>query len=144
MVRKLVTTLLAALLLVGAAGSGALAAQKGNQGQGQESPIVADAIYADGRLFGTILLGDLPFNDNAHSFDKLFMIEGQPAVAEAAPGPGYSGGRWLPVAVTWNTEPYLLTSYAAVQAAASAGDVSLGAPQHDDAFLCPLIPGRPR
>lgn len=140
--RRLVTVVLAALLMVGVVGSGALAAPKGGPGP-QGPPIEPGAIYADGRLFGTILLGELPFNDNPHAFNTLFMVDGQASVAEAAPGPGYKGGRWLPVTVTWNTEPYLLTSSAAVHDAAVAGDVSVGDARHDDAFLCPLIPGGP-
>lgn len=104
------------------------------------SPIVDDAIWADGSLHGTILLGDLPYRDNAHSFDQLFMVPGQAPVSEAAPGnPGYNGGRWLPTPVTWNTDPYLLTSYAEVMAAVAAGHISLGSPMTDAAFLCPLI-----
>jgi hypothetical protein len=62
-------------------------------------------------------------------------------VSEAGPGnPDYNGGRWLPVSVTWNSDPYLLTSYDEVQAAAAAGDITLGEPERDSAFLCPLIP----
>lgn len=130
--RRTVTVALAALLLVGASAGSVLAAPQG-------TPIAPDAIYADGELFGTIGLNPLPFNDNPHAFDMLFMVPGQQAVAEAAPGPGYNGGRWLPVPVTWNTAPYLLTSSDAVHDAAAAGDITLGAPQYDGTFLCPLI-----
>ena len=35
------------------------------------------------------------------------------------------GGKWAFYAVAWNVEPYLLTSEGAVQAAASAGDVTI-------------------
>lgn len=105
------------------------------------SPIVPDAIWADGELHGTILLGPLPYRDNDHSFDQLFLVPGQQAVAEAAPdNPAYKGGRWLPVPVTWNADPYLLTSYAEVQAAAAAGDITLGNPVTEAAFSCPLLP----
>lgn len=135
--RRLVTLLLTTLLL-GLTGTGALAAPPGDAG----SPIVGDALYADGRLYGTVLLGSLPFNDNPQAFDKLFMVPGQPAVAEAAPGKGYNGGRWLPVDVTWNEAPRLLTSYADVMAAAYDGAITLGTPRYEDAFLCPLIPQR--
>ena len=116
----------------------AIAAPGGTPG----SPIAADAIYADGKLLGTIGLGALPYNGNDHAFDRLFMPDnGQPAVAEAAPGRGYNGGRWLPVPVTWVSEPYLLTSYAAVIDAAAAGDVVIGEADTAAAFLCPLIKG---
>ena len=83
--------------------------------------------------------GALPYNGNDHSFDRLYMVPGQQAVAEAAPGPGYNGGQWLPVPVTWNVDPYLLTSEDAVMAAADAGHITLGMPQYDATFLCPLI-----
>lgn len=133
--RRILLVALGAVLLLGAMAGGALAAPQGSP------PIAPDAIYADGELFGTIGLNPLPFNDNPQAFDRLYMVPGQQAVAEAAPGPDYNGGRWLPVPVTWNTTPYLLTSDDAVHAAAAAGDVAIGAPQYDGAFLCPLIQG---
>ena len=72
-------------------------------------------------------------------------VEGQMAVAEAAPGnPDYNGGRWISYTATWVAgEPALLTSYAEVMAAVAAGDlvVSLGAPgDGPDYFQCPLLP----
>lgn len=133
--RRIAMLALATLLLLGTGATSALATPQGSP------PIDPDAIYADGTLFGTIGLNPLPFNDNPHSFDTLYLVPGQQPVAEAAPGPGYNGGRWLPVSVTWNTTPYLLTSYDAVQAAADAGDITLGAPQYEATFLCPLIQG---
>jgi hypothetical protein len=106
-----------------------------------KDPIVPDAIYADGELFGTVLQGSLPYNGHDASYDLLFGVPGQQAVSEAGPGNAdYNGGRWLPVSVTWNSDPYLLTSYDEVQAAAAAGDITLGEPDRDGAFLCPLIP----
>lgn len=130
--RTYLTVALSVLLLVGGTAGSALADAQG-------PPIAPDAIYADGELFGTIGLNPLPFNDNPHAFDEIYLVPGQQAVAEAAPGKGYNGGRWLPVPVTWNTSPYLLTSSDAVHAAAMAGDVTLGDPQYDGTFLCPLI-----
>jgi hypothetical protein len=126
--------ILTATMVMAFAGQ-ALAARGGGEG----STVVADAIYADGELFGTVPNGALPYNGNDHSFDRLYVIAGQQAVAEAAPGPGYNGGRWLPVPVTWNVDPYLLTSEDAVMAAADDGDITLGMPQYDATFLCPLI-----
>lgn len=130
--RKTLMTALAALLLIGTAAGGALA-------DSQAPPIAPDAIYADGELFGTIGLNPLPFNDNPHAFDMLYLVPEQQAVAEAAPGRDYNGGRWVPVPVTWNTTPYLLTSDDAVHDAAMAGDLTIGAPQYEATFLCPLI-----
>lgn len=130
---KRITSILALTLLTGALVAAPVSAQG--------SPIVPDAIYADGQLYGTILLGGLPYRNNAHSFDRLFLVPGQAPVAEAAPGnKGYNGGRWLPVPVTWNVAAYPLRSYAEVQAAATAGHITLGSPITSAAFSCPLIP----
>jgi hypothetical protein len=135
--KRLVAVALLTTVILTALAASAVAAPKGNPG----SPIVENAIYAGGELFGVIALGTLPFNGNEQSFDRLYTVPGQQAVAEAAPGPGYNGGRWLPVPVTWNVAPYLLTSAADVDAAAMAGDITLGTPLFDGTFLCPLIPG---
>ena len=53
-------------------------------------------------------------------------VSGQLGIAAVGPGTGgYHGGRWAVSIVTFNqgVAPYLLTSAAAVQAAAVAGDV---------------------
>ena len=69
-------------------------------------------------------------------------VAGQKGVVAVAPGdPGYHGGHWAFHAVSFNpeVEPYLLTSEAAVLAAARAGDVSVTrVPEMD--FLCPIQP----
>ena len=132
--RALAIGILTAAMVTALAGP-ALAARGGSAG----STVVADAIYADGDLFGTVPNGALPYNGNEQSFDRIYTVPGQQAVAEAAPGPGYNGGRWLPVPVTWNVDAYLLTSEDAVMAAADDGHITLGMPQYDAAFLCPLI-----
>lgn len=125
------------LALVGLLALGILAAPA----MAADTPIVPDAIWAEGELYGTVLLGSLPYRGNDKSFDRLYMVPGQRAVAEAAPGdPQYNGGRWLPVPVIWNVTPYQLTSEDQVLGAAAAGDVTLGAPMTGAAFLCPLIP----
>lgn len=57
-----------------------------------------------------------PNGRNNQSFDGLYMfgedaVEGQLAVAEAAPGnPQYNGGRWIANAVEWIGTPELVTS----------------------------------
>jgi hypothetical protein len=67
---------------------------------------VAEAIWADDRLFGTVLT-DTDFNSPpAQSTDVIFNfsasgLTGQKSVAEAAPGPGFNGGRWHVYAVTF-------------------------------------------
>jgi hypothetical protein len=77
----------------------------------------------------------------ADSFDTLYAIEGQElAVAGAAPGDAdYNGGRWMRFPLTWNTDPYLLTSEEQVLEAARVGDVTIAA-QPDLLFVCPVIP----
>ena len=65
---------------------------------------------------------------------------GQKGVVGVAPGArGYHGGHWAFHAVTWNVAPYLLTSEAAVLAAASAGDVAVTRLPAND-FKCPIQP----
>ena len=53
--------------------------------------------------------------------------------------PGYHGGHWKVFHVSFNVTPYLLTSEAAVQAAATAGDVTVTRSPAED-FLCPIQP----
>ncbi len=135
--KRIAIVALAALMAVALVAAPAAAAPGGEPG----SPIVPDFIYADGELYGTILLGSLPYNGKPKSFDKLFLVPGQAPVSEAAPGNrDYNGGRWLPTAVTWNVTAYTITSYAQLHAAAMNGDVTIGTPMTDAAFLCPLIP----
>jgi hypothetical protein len=68
---------------------------------------VADAIWADGRLFSTVLTDTSFKSPPAHSTDVIFNfaesgLTGQRSVAEAAPGnPNYNGGRWHVYGVTF-------------------------------------------
>jgi hypothetical protein len=105
-----------------------------------------NAVYADGELFHTIILGPLAVTEQTrHSFDLLYRVAGQQSVGEAAPGPGYNGGRWIQVQTTWlvpEGERPLLTSAAAVLQAEADGLLTIGAENWDTAFLCPLIPSR--
>ena len=65
---------------------------------------------------------------------------GQKAVVAVAPGAeGYHGGHWAFHSVTWNVTPYLLTSEAAVLAAAGTGDVTVTRVAAND-FKCPIQP----
>jgi hypothetical protein len=105
-----------------------------------------DAFYVDGpdtvyRTIGTPT--DLSGTGApAHTFDALYAVEGQLAVAEAKPGDrDYNGGRWMRFPVTWNIpemERYLLTSEEDVLDAAEAGDVTI-ASEPDAQFVCPVI-----
>jgi hypothetical protein len=78
-------------------------------------------------------------NEGTDSFYAVMGgAAGQKAVVGEAPGdPGYNGGHWAFNAVTWNRAPYLLTSEAAVLAAASAGHVTVTRVPAND-FLCPI------
>ena len=65
---------------------------------------------------------------------------GQKAVVAVAPGDtNYHGGQWAFNSVTWNVTPYLLTSEAAVLAAAGTGDVTITRVAAND-FKCPIQP----
>ncbi len=115
-----------------------------------DHPVFLGRIYADGSLWATKGVAELPApnGNNAHSFDKLFVVTNgvsvQMPVAEAAPGnPDFNGGRWVTYTATWVGEPYLLTSYAQIQAAVSAGElqVTMGSPPGGPPayFECPLV-----
>jgi hypothetical protein len=68
---------------------------------------VQDAIWADGRLFDTVLTDTSFKSPPAGSTDIIFNfmasgLTGQRSVAEAAPGDSdYNGGRWNVMAVTY-------------------------------------------
>ena len=135
---KRFTILAIAVVMVVATAAPAFAAKGGN------TPIAPDVIYADGELYGTIFRGALPYNNNPQAFDQLFLIDGQDnPVAEAAPGKGYNGGRWLPTPVS-KTASFpmgeVIKSYEELHAAEQAGWVVIGDANTDAAFLCPLIP----
>lgn len=67
-------------------------------------------------------------------------VAGQKGVVGVAPGDsGYHGGHWMFHAVTFNVAPYMLTSEAAVLAAAASGDVSIQRNEAAD-FRCPIQP----
>ncbi len=78
--------------------------------------------------------------------DPFFKVTngaaGQLGIAGVAPGAAdYHGGAWAVNLVTFSAEvtPYLLTSAAAVQTAAAAGDVSVTRVPTAD-FRCPVQP----
>ncbi|TMD47672.1 MAG: hypothetical protein E6I86_08715 [Chloroflexi bacterium] len=82
-------------------------------------------------------------NSGTDPFYKLTTgAAGQLGIAGVAPGTAdYHGGAWAVNLVTFNAgvTPYLLTSAAAVQAAAAAGDVTLTRVPDQD-FRCPVQP----
>lgn len=110
-------------------------------------PNFGSAIYADGETYGTKGTADLPAptDANRQSFDGLFKftngVEGQLAVAEAAPGnTAYNGGRWIEYFVTFTGEPELVTSYAQLHTLEMAGEVSII--ESGNYFQCPLLPDK--
>jgi hypothetical protein len=144
--RTLALSLMLGLLLAFSAPA-ALAAPPGHANANAADHFREGAVYADGELFDTLILTDsIKVRDgNRHSFDLLYRIEGQQSVGEAAPGQGYHGGRWIPVPTTWHVpegERPLLTSAADVLQAEADGLLTIGEPDEDGAFVCPLIRSR--
>jgi hypothetical protein len=77
--------------------------------------------------------------DNFYAFPNG-AAAGQKGVVAVAPGDrNYHGGHWAFHAVTFNVTPYLLTSEAAILAAAAAGDVTISRVAAND-FKCPIQP----
>jgi hypothetical protein len=124
------------------------------------APNFGPAIYADGEVWGTKGLGELPAPNgrNNQSFDKLFMFvngaPGQLAVSEASPGnPAYNGGRWSSQTVMWTQQALdiyggqdnlpVLMSYGEIHDHEMGGDLVIvagNAGDGPDYFLCPLLP----
>jgi hypothetical protein len=76
--------------------------------------------------------------------DDFYAVMGgvadQKGVVAVGPGSAdYHGGDWKFFAVTWNVEPYLLTSADAVLAAGAVGDVTITRVADND-FKCPIQP----
>jgi len=76
----------------------------------------------------------------ASSFETIYALgPGLVNVAEAGPGqPGFRGGRWMVVPVTWNTTPTQLTSNEQVEEYAANGWITIGATPVKE-FECPVI-----
>ncbi len=99
------------------------------------------------RLIAGSILGGALLLSTALSHRPLLQSDqrgGRPArsIAGVAPGAAdYHGGAWAVNLVTFSAEvtPYLLTSAAAVQTAAAAGDVSVTRVPTAD-FRCPVQP----
>jgi hypothetical protein len=76
----------------------------------------------------------------ASSFETIYALgPGLVNVAEAGPGqPGFRGGRWMVLPVTWNTSPIQLTSNEQVEAYAANGWITIGTVPVKE-FECPVI-----
>jgi hypothetical protein len=97
--------------------------------------------YLDGTVVRTVVP---PAATPDEGRDNFYAVMGgvpeQKGVVAVGPGSaGYHGGDWRFHAVTWNVAPYLLTSEAAVLAAAAVGDVTVTAIADND-FKCPIQP----
>jgi hypothetical protein len=66
----------------------------------------------------------------ASTYDAIYALgPGLINVAEAKPGDtDFNGGRWAVMPITWNVTPVQFTNAEQVTAAATAGDISIGAP----------------
>jgi hypothetical protein len=75
------------------------------------------------------------------SFEAIYALGGDLInVAEAGPGqPGFRGGRWMVLPVTWHVAPVQLTSNEQVHAYADAGWLTIGSTPLRE-FECPVIP----
>jgi len=100
------------------------------------------SFYVDGVLFRTIGTPTDLSNTGApaDSYDRIYALGGSLAnVAESKPGDqDYNGGRWMVLAVTWNTTPVQLTSAEQVLAYAEAGMLTIGTTPVE-LFVCPVI-----
>ena len=101
------------------------------------------SFYVDGVRYRT-LGTPTDFSDTGapdSSFDHIYALgDGLINVAEAAPGdPGFNGGRWQVLPVTWNTTPVQLTSAAQVETYAASGWLTIASTPVKE-FLCPVIP----
>jgi hypothetical protein len=95
--------------------------------------------YYEGEIVRTVVPPSAFPNEGTDPFYAVMGgVAEQKAVVGAAPGDvGYKGGHWAFHAVTWNVPPYLLTSQAAIQAAAAASHVTVTRVPEND-FLCPI------
>lgn len=122
--RRLLTSLLLGLVLVGGAATTALAGQP-----------TKTEIWLDGALVRTIVP---PAASPQEGTDPLFMVPGTGGVAAVGPGDrGYHGGQWAVYVVSWNVAQYPLTSSSAIMTAHGAGDIDITRAAAAD-FLCPI------
>jgi hypothetical protein len=97
--------------------------------------------YLDGGVVRTVVPPAAAPNAGRDDFYAVMGgVAAQKGVVAVGPGSAdYHGGDWRFFAVTWNVEPYLLTSADAVLAAEAAGDVTITRVAEND-FKCPIQP----
>ena len=97
-------------------------------------------LYYDGAVVRTVAT---PTSQPGSGTDAIYTFlgdkaDGQLSITSVAPGDrDYHGGRWAVYVVEWNVAPYLLTSKAALLAAAAAGEVNIARMPAAD-FVCPV------
>lgn len=98
-------------------------------------------LFYDGETVRTVVPpAAMPKLGTDNFYAVMDGADGQLGIAATAPGDkDYRGGKWAFHSVTWNVDPYLLTSEAAVFAAETAGDVSVTRVPAND-FKCPIQP----
>jgi hypothetical protein len=101
------------------------------------------SFYVDGAQYRTVGTPTDFTNTGApaSSFEAIYALgDGLINVAAAAPGqPGFRGGRWMVLPVTWNTTPVQLTSDEQVAMYAANGWITIGTTPVKE-FECPVIP----
>jgi len=97
--------------------------------------------YYEGAIVRTVVPPAATPDDGRDNFYAVMGgVAGQKGVVAVAPGDtNYHGGDWAFHSVIWNVTPYLLTSEAAVLAAAASGDVTITRIPAND-FKCPIQP----
>ena len=93
--------------------------------------------YYEGEVVRTVVP---PAEAPQTGVDNFYGVPGQRGVVAVAPGDtDYHGGRWAFHAVAFTGSPILLTSEAAILAAANAGLVTITRVAAND-FKCPIQP----
>ena len=100
------------------------------------------SFYVDGVRYRTVGTPTDFTNTGAptSSFEAIYALgDGLINVAEAAPGqPGFKGGRWMVLPITWNVAPVQLTSDEQVELYATNGWITIGSTPVKE-FECPVI-----
>src|SRR5262245_47993123 len=98
-------------------------------------------LFLNGQVVGTVVTpAAIPNGGIDPLYEVTNGVSGQLGIAAVGPGTGdYHGGLWAVSTVTFNpgATPILLTSAAAVQAAAAAGEVTV-TPDPGADFRCPV------
>ena len=108
-----------------------------------QAAVTQGTLFFDGGVVRTVVTPAATPNEGTDLFYAVTNgAAGQKGIAGVAPGsPGYRGGHWAVSTVTFKigVTPYLLTSAAAVDAAVTAGKVTVTRVPAKD-FLCPVQP----